>query len=164
MKKVVWGPAKVTSAKRAPGTYGSYQELIQKANALKVEQDEAQAYLNKAMPAMVALLEYKLRNKEPLLVMRPLRYQTSDLGDEEEDDGFYSVRKSETRPEFKDVIRTIMPGTTLILKSLDMALQEFVFVDGKGKEHSLNFAERNNLLTQTAIFEETKNYLENKGD
>jgi hypothetical protein len=57
-----------------------------------------------------------------------------------------------------------MPGTSLILKSLDTALQEFVFTDGTGREHSLNFCERNNLLTQTSIFEEIKNYFETKGE
>lgn len=164
MKKVTWGPPKIASAKRTPGTYGSFQELLQKANAMKAEQEEAQAYLQKAMPAMVAMLEYKLRNREPLVVMRPLRYQTSALNGED-DDGFYAVRKSESNPQFKDVIITIMPGTQLVLKSLDMALQEFVFVDGVGKEHALNFSERNNLMTQTSIFEEVKSYLEsNKGD
>jgi hypothetical protein len=166
MKKVTWGPPKIASAKRAPGTYSSYQELLAKSNALLAEQEEAQAYLGKAMPAMVALLEYKLRNREPLIVMRPLRYQTSEIekGDAI-DDAFYN-RNKDTKPadKFTDVVKTIMPGTQLMLKSLDMALQEFVFQDAMGNEHSLNFAERNNLLTQTSIFEEVKNYLEIKGE
>lgn len=160
-KKVNWGDPKIASAKRAPGTYSSFQELLQKSNAIRAEQEEAQAYLAKAMPAMVALLEYKLRHQEPLVVMRPLRYQTSDLNNEE-DDGFYKSRPQD--PKFKDIVRTIMPGTQLILKSLDMALQEFVFVDAMGNEHALNFSERNNLLTQTNIFEEVKQFLETKGE
>ena len=166
MKKVTWGPPKIASAKRAPGTYGSFQELLQKSNALLAEQEEAQEYLNKAMPAMVALLEYKLRNREPLVVMRPLRYQTSEIekGDAI-DDAFYN-RNKDTKPldKFTDVVKTIMPGTQLMLKSLDMALQEFVFQDAMGNEHALNFAERNNLMTQTSIFEEVKHYLEIKGE
>ena len=164
MKKVTWGPPKVASAKRAPGSYGSFNELLQKANAMKAEQDEAMEYLNKAMPALVALLDYKLRNGEPLIVMRPLRYQTSELEGSEENDGFYAVKKSDSQPKFKDVIKMIMPGTRLMLKSLDMTLQEFVFEDGAGKEHAVNFADRNALLTQTSIFEEVKSYFETKGD
>lgn len=163
MKKVTWGAPKVGSANRAPGTYGSFQEMFKKAEALRAEQEEAQEYLKKAQPAMVALLEYKLRHKEPLTVMRPLRYQTSEMPGAEDNDGFYNVKKSDN-PKFQDVIKTIMPGTQLILKSLDMSLQEFVFVDGMGKEHALNFCERDNLLTQTSIFEEVKNYLETKGE
>lgn len=160
-KQVTWGLPKIASAKRAPGTYGSFRELMEKSKSLQQEQEEAQSYLAKAMPAMVALLEYKLRNQEPLIVMRPLRYQTSDINSEE-DDGFY---KSTSRdPKFKDVIKTILPGTQLMLKSLDMALQEFVFQDASGNEHSLNFVERNNILTQTNIYEEVKSYLESKGE
>lgn len=164
MKKVTWGPPKVASANRKPGTYNSFQELLQKSNAMRAEQEEAQEFLIKAMPAMVALLEYKLRHREPLVVMRPLRYQTSEMPGEEEDDGFYRVQKSQSNPKYQDVIKTLVPGTVLVLKSLDMALQEFVFEDGTGKEHAMNFAERNNLMTQTSVFEEVKAYLVNKGD
>jgi hypothetical protein len=162
MKKVTWGPPKITTSKQAPGTYRSYKELLEKANVMKAEQDEAQEYLKKSMPAMLALIDYKLRNREPLIVMRPLRYQTSELNSEE-DDGFYKSRNPQ-KPEFKDIIKTIMPGTRLMLKSLDLALGEFVFEDGLGKEHALNFCERNNLMTQTNVFEEVKNYLENIGE
>ena len=162
MKKVVrWDAPKISSAKRLPGAYGSYQEFLQKANVLQAEQEAAQNYLQKAMGPMVALLEYKLRHREPLVVMRPLRYQTSEL-DGDQDDGFYKSRSA--NPKFKDTVRTILPGTQLMLKSLDMSLQEFVFEDAMGKEHALNFSERNNLLTQTNIFEEVKSFLESKGE
>lgn len=159
MKKVIWGPPKIATANKKPGTYGSYRELLEKSAERDAEQKEAEAFLVKAMPAMVALLEYKLRNREPLVVMRPLRYQTSELP---EQDGFY---KSDTqKPTFKDVIKTILPGTQLMLKSLDLALNEFVFEDAMGNEHAINFVERNNLMTQTSVFEEVKNYLETKGE
>jgi hypothetical protein len=46
----------------------------------------------------------------------------------------------------------------------NMSLQEFIFKDGMGNEHCLNFSEKNNLLTQTSIFEEVRNYLETKGE
>ena len=166
MKKVSWGPPKISSAKRSPGTYGSFRELLEKSNERLAEQEAAQAYLAKAMPAMVAMLEYKLRNREPLIVMRPLRYQTSEIvkGDAI-DDAFYNRNKDEKpNDKFTDVIKTILPGTQLMLKSIDTALQEFVFEDALGNEHALNFAERNNLMTQTSVYEEVKNYLESKGD
>ena len=167
MKKVTWGPPKVGSANRKPGTYGSFQEFLQKANSMKQEQEDAEAFLKKAFPAMVALLEYKLKKGEPLIVMRPLRYQTSELpGSDPVDDQFYkgSSQNERVNDKFKDIVKTIMPGTRLMLKSLDMSLQEFVFEDGQGNEHALNFCERNNLMTQTSIFEEVKSYLETKGD
>lgn len=165
MKKVVnWPAAKIASAARKPGTYGSYQELLAKANVLRAEQEAAEKYLIKAMPAMVALLEYKLRHREPLIVMRPLRYQTSEIIKGDEIDQAYYRNSSPKAEKFEDIIKTILPGTELVLKSLDMALQEFVFTDALGNEHALNFAERNNLLTQTNILEEVKSFLESKGE
>lgn len=161
-KKVVWGPPKISSAKQRPGTYRTYGEFLAKANAIQQEQEKAQEFLRKAMPAMVALFEYKLRHNEPLVVMRPLRYQTSELNIDP-DDSFYKS-SSTSQPRFIDKIKTILPGSQLMLKSLDMSLQEFVFVDAQGNEHGLNFSERDNLLTQTAIYEETLKFLEIKGD
>jgi hypothetical protein len=162
MKKVTWGEPKITAA-QAPGTYRTYKEMIQKAAAVEAEQQQATAYLQKAMPAMLALLNYKLQNNQPLIVMRPLRYQTSEMNSPEEDDGFYKSSSNSADPKFKDTIKVIMPGTQLMLKSLDMAMNEFIFQDAQGREHALNFCERNNLLTQTSIFEEVKNYIENQG-
>lgn len=167
MKKVTWGAPKIASGNQKPGTYRTFSEFLEKSNALAAEQKAAEQYLIKAMPAMVALLEYKLRNREPLIVMRPLRYQTSEIvkGDAI-DDAFYrgNSQNEKVNDKFTDVVKTIMPGTQLILKSLDTALQEFVFQDAMGKEHALNFAERNNLMTQTSVYEEVRNYLETKGE
>lgn len=162
MKKVTWGEPKITAA-QAPGTYRTYKEMIQKAQLIEAEQQEATAFLQKAMPAMLALLNYKLQNNQPLVVMRPLRYATSEMHQEEDDDGFYKSSASSSSPKFKDVVKVIMPGTQLVLKSLDMAMNEFIFQDAQGKEYALNFCERNNLLTQTSIFEEVKNYIKNQG-
>jgi hypothetical protein len=168
MKKVVtWGSPKIASAKKAAGSYGSYAEFLAKSNAIHAEQELANEYLSKAMPALVALLDYKLRNHEPLIVMRPLRYQTSDVAKADPvDDAFYnnSKRSSQGEAKYTDVIRTILPGTQLMLKSLDMTLQEFVFNDAMGNEHAISFVDRNALMTQTSIFEEVRSFLETKGE
>lgn len=160
MKKVTWGQPQLQNP-NSPFLKGkkTFKEAWAQGQKFEAEQAEAQAYLLKAMPAMVALLEYKLKNQEPLVVMRPLRYQTSELP---EQDGFY--KSDSQRPVFKDVIKTILPGTQIVLKSLDMSLQEFVFQDAQGNEHCLNFTERNNLMTQTNVFEQVKSFLETKGE
>lgn len=165
-KRVVWPEAKVSSAKRSPGSYGSFKELMQKANSLRAEQEQAENYLQKAFPTMLALLEHRLKNGEPLTVMRPLRYQTSELQFlQNDDDGFWNTSKSvKVNDKFVDVVKTINPGTQLVLKSLDPTMQEFIFVDAMDKEYAINFAERNNLMTQTNIFEMTKQYLETRGE
>lgn len=115
---------------------------------------------------MVTVLEHRLKNGEPLTVMRPLRFQTSELqSQQEEDDGFYNTRKSEVvNDKFVDIIKTIMPGTQLLLKAIDPMMQEFIFVDAQEREYALNFVERNNLMTQTDIYETVKQYLESKSE
>lgn len=166
-KEVVWDSPKIASTARKPGTYGSYQEFLQKSNAFMVEQEQAMEYLKKAFPAMEALLKYKLEHGEPLVVMRPLRYQTSEiLKSDSIDDNFYNPRglgREKVNDKFVDVVKTIMPGTQLMLKSLDMSLQEFVFTDALDNEHAINFADKPNLMTQTNIFEEVRSFLEIKG-
>lgn len=165
MKKVTWD-SPVFQNPNSPFVGKSFKQLWENGQKLEREYEDAQAYLKKALPAMVALLEIKLRDKEPLVVMRPLRYQTSEIvkGDAI-DDAFYNRNKDEKpNDKFTDVIKTIMPGTKLILKSLDFALSEFIFQDQNGEEHALNFAERDNLLTQTNVYEETKKFFESIGE
>lgn len=169
MKKVIWGAPELQKNFYGGVKPKTFKELWEAGQKVEAENQQAAEYLNKAFPAMVALLEYKLKKGEPLIVMRPLRYQTSEIEGEsgdEIDKSFYGIQREGSRPrdKFVDIVKTIMPGTVLILKSLDMSLQEFIFKDGLGKEHCLNFSERNNLLTQTSIFEEVKNYLETKGE
>jgi hypothetical protein len=78
-----------------------------------------------------------------------------------EDDGFYQNSASDGRnSRFVDVEEIIYPGTQLVLKSLDAPMQEFIFEDGTGKEHALNFSYRNQLMTQTDVFETVKQLLE----
>lgn len=162
MKKTcTWAQPKIATANRRPGSYGSFKEMFAKAQDLETEQREAMEYLKKAEPMMVALLEVRLKEQHPLIVMRPFQYQTSEI-DKAEDDGFYNNRNKAT-PKFTDVMKVITPGTQLILKSLDTVLREFVFEDGRGKEHSVSFDYRNQLMTQTDIFETVKKFLEIKG-
>jgi len=166
-KKVIWPEGKFGSAARRPGTYTSLAERFEKAESQDREQRSAQEYLQKAMFPMIKLLELRMQKAMPLIVMRPLRYQTSGLNTQDDDnDGFYNVSKSQgANANFVDKVVTIMPGTQLVLKSLDPSMQEFIFVDGEGKEHPISYSQRDALLTQTDIFEVTRQYLEeNKGE
>ncbi len=164
MKKVVrWDAPKITSGINPGGKARKFfKEEFQKAVERDREQQSAVEYLRKANPVMVSLLEYKLKNREPLIVMRTLQYQTSELQKNEDDDGFYKVKNQSHNEKYVDVLRTILPGTKLVLKSLDMSLQEFIFEDGRGKEHAINFADRDRLMTQTNVFEEVRAFLSNE--
>jgi hypothetical protein len=165
MKKVVWGEGKYTAARR-PGSYSSFGELMQKSELIKAEQEKAQSYLVKALPAMLKLLEIRISNNEPLIVMRPLRYQTSVLKSEMEDEldkSFYNQDKNNANDSYINVVKTINPGTQLVLKALDPNLREFIFTDALGKEHPISYDERNSILTQTDIFETVQKLFEGKG-
>jgi hypothetical protein len=167
MKKVVWGEGKFGSAARKPGTYASIGEALEKSDRLRAEQEKAHSYLVKALPALLKLLEIRFTNGQPLTVMRPLRYSTSVLKSEMEDEldkSFYNSDKNQANDKFIDVVKTVNPGTQLFLKSLDPNLREFVFKDGMNKEHAISYDERNSLLTQTDIFETVQKLFEGKGE
>lgn len=159
-RKVVWGEGKVQAARPA-GTYSSYREFLEKSEGIRREQEEAQAYLSKALPAMVKLLEIRFSKGEALKVMRPLRYQTSVLESSLQDDldkSFYGNQNKADK--FVNTIKTINPGSLLVLKALDPNLREFILEDGTGVEHSVSFDDRNALLTQTDIFETIRGMFE----
>lgn len=160
MKRVSWPEPKIHEPKRKAGTYGSFREMMAKTEGIRKEQEQAQEFLQKAHPYMLKLLEYRLANNHPLTVMRPFRYQTSEIQKAEEDDGFYSNRRSSSIPKFVDVIKVITPGTQLVLKSIDNMMQEFIFEDALNKEYCLSFSERDNMMTQTDIWETTRDFLD----
>lgn len=158
-KKVIWEDKPIG---RPAGTYRTYADFVKKAETLRVEQEEAQAYLLKALPAMKKLLEIRFASHEPLTVIRPLRYQTSVLESTLRDDidkSFYNERNA--RPDkFVIVTNTVVPGTQLILKGVDPNLREFIFKDALGVEHCISYDEQNALMTQTDVFETVRDLFE----
>lgn len=122
-----------------------------------------QAFLQKAHAPLKALLQTRMENNTPLRIMRPLTYQTSGLPDEIEDDGFYSIKKSETSvPKFIDKMVTIPRGESIILKSLCPPLQEFVFQDTRGNEHPISFGDVKLLMLQTDIYETVRDFMDSQ--
>lgn len=167
MKKVVWGEGKFSSQTQ-PGHYRTLGEALEKGERLRAEHEKAQSYLVKALPAMLKLLEIRMTNGQPLFVMRPLQYQTSMLKSQMEDDldkSFYNTSKnSGSDDKFVNVLKTVTPGTKLMLKSLDPTMREFIFVDGMNCEHPISYDDRNKLLTQTDIFETVQKLFEGRGE
>lgn len=128
--------------------YSSGKDRLQKAFELEKEQEAAREMLNKAMPAMSALLKCRLQSKTPLVVQRPLVYQSSEL------------RTYTNGAKFEDVQKSVYPGTQLILKSLDPNMQEFIFEDQEGNEVVLPYTSQIQLMTQTNIYEDVKKFIE----
>ena len=169
-KKIVWDAPK--QAKPA-GTYGSYSEFVAKAEKIRKAQATADELFAKAMPVMAKLLEFRLAGGEPLIVKRPLVYQTSDFAKSEKgmdaiDRAFYNNSRMEERSEdpgkFVDKRIQLAPGTQLMFKSIDAPMQEFIFEDQNGEEHAISFAEKKLLMTQTDIYEAAQSFLKTKGE
>ena len=163
-KNIDWSNGYVHKVPRAAGEYASFREKMEKAHDVLDEQRRAQEYLAKASFPMAKLLEIRMSKGEPLIVMRPLMYQTSGFAEEEEDDGFYVKKSEQVNPKFVDITVTIHPGTQLVLKSLNPSLQQFVFEDAMGKEHEISYTQKDLLMTQTDIFETVQKYFETQGE
>lgn len=175
-KKVVWDNTPYTP-KRKAGTYGSYREFLEKAERIRTEQNQAVEFLAKARPAMAKLLEIRMTNGEPLTVMRQLKYRASVMKSElhqadEIEDSFYGGTSAGANSEFRkaqnatfvETVKTINPGTQIVLKSIDPNLREFVFEDPEGTEHAISYDDRDALMTQTDVFEAVQKLMEGKGE
>lgn len=129
----------------------------------KVEAAPSPEFIKQLHLGMNAVLEYRLTKGLPLKVVRPLTYPTSamDTQQDEDDDGFYQIRKSQSVGKFIDIEVTIPPGTELLLKALDTGLNEFVLIEkGSKKEHTISFVHKELLMSQTDIFDTVKAYLQ----
>lgn len=152
-KKIDWNSTYTEPFRRnlsgqsgARGKYGSGKEKMQKAFADMKEQEVIKENLNKMLPAMQQLLLIRMKNKTPLKVMRPLRYTTHELQKG-------NIQGQAVATHFVDVVKVINPGTELVLKSLDHNLQQFIFQTSNGEEIEMNYAEQENLLMQTDVYE-----------
>lgn len=177
-KKIDWSKTKINHGDRAlPGQgkpkYGSMREYLQKGQQRETEQEEIKIFMAKALPAMEALLRCRLQDKTPLTVMRELKYQTSELVHQYNGNEVFNEATGEwERPKdaeimkssFQDVVKSLQPGTQLVLKSLDHNLQEFIFADQSGKEVVMPYASKEALMMQTNIYEDVLNFINSKGE
>ena len=159
MNQLVWPIGKFSSGNVQNRI--SLQDRMEKAYAIQRQNEEATAYLQKAMLPMLELLNFRLAKGIPLVVTRDISYTVSDV-EAEEDDGFY-LRKADSIGQFKNFRKAIPAGSSLLLKSLDSGLQEFILVDQNQKEHPISFDEKNVLLTNTDIYDDVRNFIESQG-
>lgn len=133
-----------------PGGKLGSKELMLKAQANTAKQEEIQTFMQKAGPALAALLKCRLGSGSPITVMRAFPYMSNELV------------KSDHSEYFKDIQKIISPGTQLILKSLDPNLQEFIFEDQNHKEVVLPYVAQEQLMTNTDIYESVINFIKQK--
>jgi hypothetical protein len=137
-------------------TSGSMKESFSKAFSQMEAMEATQELLNKAMPVMQNILLQRMVEKRPIRVVRPLRYTTEAMAGqtEEEDDGFYAIKKSQSfNAKFQSVTRTIAPGTVLTFLTLEKSMNQMWFRTDRGEEIGIYVDEQKALLTQTDIYD-----------
>lgn len=147
----------IRQGKGATSKYGSMKEGFNKAYAQMEEQEKAQAVLKKAMPVMQNILLQRMVEKRPIKIVRPLPYtcETLNNGDtEEDDDGFYAIKKSEKfNASFKSITKVIQPGTVLTFMTLEKSMNQMWFRTDKGEEVGIYVEEQSRILTSSDIYE-----------
>lgn len=146
--------------------YTSGRDMLAKAMERENEMRAAEEQLAKAYPAMEALLKTRMANKTPLVIQRPLMYVANEMvttyGQRHNPEtGWMEDDLDDPRGSyFKDVRKSVEPGTQLILKSLDHNLQEFVFEDQTGEEVAIPYEAKTALMTCTNIYEDVRAFIE----
>ena len=158
----------ITQGKGASSQYRSMKEKFAKAYEDLAVQEKIQKEFNEKLPMLKSLLMVRMTDRTPLTVMRPLVYTTEILSsDQEEDDGFYAINKSEEKmPDFRSVQKVIEPGTKMTFMHLEKSLNQLWFMTDEGQEVGIYLEEQVNLMTQTDIYESVVSFLngENKGE
>ena len=128
-------------------------------------QQNQQELLQKAQPLMETLLKSRLASKTPLLIVTPLSYQTNEMVttynqmEDRVNGGWMDDLDNPRNSFFRDVQKSIYPGTQLILKSLDPNLQEFIFEDQNGKEVVIPYAAKQQLMVNSNILNDVNEFL-----
>ncbi len=116
----------ITRGANSKNVAGSMREAFQKGQVQQVEVEKAQQLLAKALPIMENILLQRMVEKRPITLTRSLAYTTEVMqGQEtqdEEDDGFYAIRKSNSGESFNSkfisVRKTLPAGTVLTFVTL----------------------------------------------
>lgn len=120
--------------------YASGKERMLKAFADEEANRERMEFIAKAEPGMKAIFTYRLKNRLPIQVVRPLGFRTSEL------------TKGEN-PRFVDTQKVIPEGTILMPVSIDPTMQEYIFKSQYGEEFAINFADERQIYMSTDIYE-----------
>ncbi len=132
------------------GKFSSGKEFMAKAYESAEAQKAAQEQVNNLLPALNQLLLIRLKNKAPIHITKSLPYQASELV------------KSENSAFYQDTQKVIHPGDHLILKSNNTTLQSFLFENSQGEEVEIFWADKDNLLFNTDIYNVVCGLYENK--
>jgi len=138
--------------------FGSVREAVQAQAHQIQEREKAMENLNKAMPVLENILLQRMVGHNPIKIVRPLQFTTEILDNgmesQEEDDGFYAIKKSEKfDAKFKSTVRTLRPGTELTFTHLEKSMNQMWFKTQTGEEIGIYVEEKKNLLVQSDIYD-----------
>lgn len=171
-KKIDWDGMKTFHGSRPlPGAaqpkYRTGREWMEKAQSEMAEEKQRQEYMAKAYPAAEALLKCRMEDRTPITVVRPFRYEASELVhnyDQQWDDSKGEWVNGEVRnSSFQNVAKSIPVGTQLVIKGLDHNLQEFIFVNQNGEEVVIPYQAKQALIMQTNILDDVVKFIEEQG-
>ncbi len=167
MKKVDWNssykPFGSQTVSGAQPKYSSGREYLAKGLELEKEQNTIKENFKKAFPVLEALLKSRMESRTPIVVLRPFQYMTSEIVhnyqqvEDRENGGWKNGEVINSA--FRDVKKSLRPGTKLTLRGLDHNLQEFIFEDQNGNEVVLPYNAKNGLMTQTNIYEDVTKFM-----
>lgn len=148
-KKLDWGAianVNFDDKRRKAAGLMTGKELFAKAYSDMEKAQAAVQHRQQVEPILKSELLNRIINKTPITVRQPIKNPTETLGglnkSEEDDDGFYhgSAKNSQEgvmNAKFEEVMETIPSGTTLIFKSWDKQLGQFIFKSDKGAEYAI---------------------------
>jgi hypothetical protein len=158
-KKIDWNALYREPKKPAPGHFASGKELMAAAYQKHLEQERIQKSLQNYLPAMNALFTIRMAQKTPIVIMRDFQYQTSEIVHDREWNYKSQEFDGEIRSSrFQDVTKVLRPGTTLMVKSIDTIMKEFIFEDQTGQEIIIPMSAQQALMRQSNIYESTVDY------
>lgn len=124
------------------------KELFAKAHAERERAEAALAQRHAVEPVLRKALLDHMVNRKPIQVLHPINNPTESIGglaksQDDEDDGFYQnsgpsrSQEAAMNSKFEEVMETIPAGTSLVFKSWDKQLDQWIFKSANGREYAV---------------------------
>lgn len=123
------------------------KELFAKAHAERERAEAALALRAHVEPLLRKALADHMINRKPIQVLYPINNPTESLGglakSQDDDDGFYQnsgssrTQEAAASAKYEEVLETIPAGTSLVFKSWDKQLDQWIFKSANGREYAV---------------------------
>ena len=137
------------------GNHTSFRLKFERVQEQIKEMQVRQEKFQKALPFLEKQFLNRLLSKQAIRVTRALPYTAVVMqSEDEEDDGFYKVRKSENfSSQFVEKVKTIPVGTNLTFVQFEKSMGQLWFKTDSGEEVGIYLNDKQNLMTHTDIYD-----------